>query len=199
METFSIFAALLCAVFALYFILFLGRAIVSPILPHLKLTPDRRINRQLKQKQELLAKVDQAIEAEQFEPAYDMLCQALILDKRIRGKDILSSIGTHHLLILNKTLLIADLTGKTLSNLPVLEDLLSTRIQLIKVLIELEGKKSGDTTTRTDTPSWAKKAFQQKEAEINTKLETNLQSIYSQFNGVKEILFKDHKEEYHFH
>jgi len=199
METFSIFAALLCAIFGLYFVLFLVRSILTPLKPYLKPRTGQRSKGKLRRKQQILAKVDQLIEAEKFEQAYEMLCEALVLDGRIRDKDLLSSIGAHHMLILNKTLLIADLKGKTLTNLPVLEDLLSTRIQLCRALMELQTKQTGDPAVRTETPSWAKKAFREKEDELNNKLETNLKSIHSQFNAVKKSLFEDQKEEYHYH
>ncbi len=121
------------------------------------------------------------------------LANAFYLDPALPDKQLLENIAQHHLDVLNRFLNLSELRSHRLAGLPVLEDLLQTRLELLKARYDINQTKKGLRERKMlsghRTPDWAINEFSKKLLEVNDKLATNRNSIDAQ---VREVLKSFH-------
>lgn len=132
-------------------------------------------------KQRNLRDADRLIAKNSVPEACALLRTALYLDERCSSFAFTERIASHNLSILARFVTIGEQRPGRLENLPALESLLSERIELIKVGIEIRatrGKlRSKRAVKRRETPSWALSEFSRKLAEVNEKLIENRRAV----------------------
>ncbi len=176
--------ALFVAAVTLYIIVYLGRSILNPLFGFFLVKLGTGEQRAIQKKLRLLEEADQALDAENYASALNALRRAFHLDLIRKDLELISRVGTLHLSIMNKALLIAELTSVRLTHLPVLEELLSSRIGLMKqwnearLLFEQTKKKRDEKGA--PLPEWASKEYKSKQDDVFAKLETNRSSIEQQ-------------------
>lgn len=140
----------------------------------------------LRKSQRALGEIDSLIDQEQYKKAAQRFPSCLFLEPIQDDPDLIGHIGAHHLAVLNKTILLSDLMERPLSDLAILEDLLNTRIQLLRSRFELRAQCR--EASRKRAPRWAKEEFRKKEQEVLEKLHTNAATITTQFHRSLEAI-----------
>jgi len=138
-----------------------------------------------RQKENLLSRADVYIKAAEFESAYSFLRGSFLLDQIKSDIRLVTRLHNHHLAILGRLVGIADRFSAHLDSLPIVEDLLTTRSQLMKSFIEkkiaqqsLAQKNRG----KNRPPDWALSEFRNQAKEIREKLAVNRKSLDSQLS-----------------
>lgn len=186
MNSFTVITAVILGLFALLLSLGLIKAIVSPLLPLFGLKgagftlvqPGFFERWAFRRKHKLLKEIDALIDSSSLEKAQELSREAFFLRIVERSPELVSRVGSHHLSLLNKLIMIAELRQQKLENLAVLEGLLDTRTQLMKVLCERRARESGGKRE----PGWARKEKRAKVQELYDRLQTNEQSIEKQID-----------------
>ncbi|MCB0332200.1 MAG: hypothetical protein KDD55_01805 [Bdellovibrionales bacterium] len=184
MNASQLIPALFVAAITLYVIVYLGRSILNPLFGFLLVKVGSGEKRRVQKKLQLLEEADRALDAGNYDGALLILRRAFHLDLIRKDLELISRVGALHLSILNKILLIAELTSIRLTHLPILEELLSARIQLMKqwnearLLFEQTKKKRDEKGA--PLPDWASKEYKSKQDDVSDKLKTNRSSIEQQ-------------------
>lgn len=193
---FSIAIACFFAAAAAYIIFFVGRAMFHAV------SVDPRAwleGLQVKKRESLAAGADEQLAFGQPAEALRILRTAFFFDYPIRHPQTIDRIHEHHMHILSRVLTIAQNHSRTIENLPVIEDLMATREQLLRSHIDhVEARRSLTLRRRKDkkeTPAWAISEFTKKLDDITDKLATNRQSLEIQldqaFGRLKDLAAAD--------
>ncbi|MCB0351882.1 MAG: hypothetical protein KDD64_00105 [Bdellovibrionales bacterium] len=143
----------------------------------------------LRRSQRVLGEIDKLIDQQEYARAIQLFPSCLYLDLVRSDSDLIGRVGAHHVAVLNKTILLSDLMERPLSDLAILEDLLNTRIQLLRAWFELRGQRQG--ASRKSAPKWAREEFRKKEDEISSKLQLNASTVLTQFERSLEAVAKE--------
>jgi len=146
------------------------------------------INRQkLTRKEQLLATADALIKNESYTEALALLRNAFLFDQLPRNPTVIEGITHHHLSILSRLIAIAERTSSHLPNLAIVEDLLSTRGQLLRSYHEATAAKKSLKQRRKDKkelPQWALAEYENKTKDLLDKLDTNRKSLNSKLSEI---------------
>jgi gas vesicle protein len=172
--------ALFFAAVSVALIVFLVRAILSPLLQSSFFKLD---NLRLGSKQKLLNHADNLIQQERYLEAAQSLTRAFVLNEHISDRDVIDKVQSLHIGALSRILLVADQRGIQLNNLAEMEELISRRSVLLKAHAEALGTKHRVIQKRKEqkgeTPEWAVKEFSNKVQEIKKALKNNTSEIES--------------------
>lgn len=188
----SVLVALLLGALALVTILavvaLVLRALPIPALrfdwlPRLWSAGERR---KLHAKERLLAQADELIAREQWPETFSTLRAAFFLEPIKRDISLVERMVSHHLNVLGR---IVEFTGRhssRISNLPVVEDLLLNRAQLLRSHFEVRhSKRSVHKRTREkgrEAPEWVEAEYRRKLREIDERIAVNRRSLESQLD-----------------
>ena len=193
MTAFRLVSMLFVAAVAIYLIAYLGRAMFMPLFRSLGAEPGMLERRKLKRRQSALEEADRAIDEKRFEVAAQSLRNAVFLDIIQRDLSLIPRVGALHLSLLNKLILLAELRSYQLSNLPLLEELFSTRVQLLKSWNEAKLTRKESRHKKKEAgealPDWAAKEYNKKVEDLADKLKTNRMSIESQLDKLFQELY----------
>lgn len=141
----------------------------------------------IKQKEALIPRADLYIKAGEFEQACQLLRDAFYLGSSKGDPGLVDRSSNHNLAILGRVIHISERLSTHLDNLPIVEDLLLSRGQLIKSLSErrtahaaLRKKRRAEGSGREQ--AWAKHEFNKQLDELRDKIETNQKSLESQLS-----------------
>ena len=140
----------------------------------------------IKQKENLLERAEVYIKAADFASVSSLLRGAFYLDQIKSDARLVERVHNHHLGILSKIITLADRFNMHLDSLPIVEDLLISRAQLMKTIIEKKAarstlRKKGSEKNRK-TPDWALNEFGSQLLDLRDKLGTNRRSLESQID-----------------
>lgn len=127
----------------------------------------------LRRSQRVLGEIDKLIDQQEYARAIQLFPSCLYLDLVRSDSDLIGRVGAHHVAVLNKTILLSDLMERPLSDLAILEDLLNTRIQLLRAWFELRGQRQG--ASRKSAPKWAREEFRKKRTRYRQSCSSTLQ------------------------
>lgn len=167
---------LLLASVGIFVLAWIAWSLVRPLLPNIRGGPG---SRKLRRAAEALARIDTFVDDEEYLLAAQQTAAAIIFDERFPNRDIISRVGAHHVAVLNKFLLISDLTGRRLETASTLDELFQIRLELLKAYHTERNRKPPRRA-----PGWAKQAFAQKVHGIQEQLQVNERSICRQLEGV---------------
>lgn len=148
---------------------------------------------QVRQKEQTLNSFTASLLAGDKLQAQKSLQSSFILDGAPKNEQTIDRIAAHHLEILNRVIEGAAKRERRLDTLPILEDLIQSRNQLLKGYLDSarsltaladRGKEKG-----TPTPPWALQEYQRRLAEISDRLRTNEKALHSQLTSVIAALF----------
>lgn len=190
MDLLTLLPVLLIAVLALLVVVYLSWSILGPIF-ELNLGSAER--RRLRIKQNQLLKVDEALNAQNYELALQLLNQSFCFDTISHDAGLIRIISGHNLSLLGKLLVIADAKARQLDNVGVVEELLNSRGALLQTLLEVKQSYVSARVERRSKgagalPKWARDEYDRKIADIVGRLETNKQSLLSELHTCNNIL-----------
>lgn len=139
----------------------------------------------IKQKESLLPRVDLYIKAGDFEQANQLLRDAFYFGGSKGEGGLIERGNNHNLAILGRVIHISERLSTHLDNLPIVEDLLLTRAQLIKTFAERKLSQAALRKKRRSEKggaeqSWAALEFSKQLDELRDKIQTNQKSLESQ-------------------
>ena len=153
--------------------------------------PDwRNINsqRQIRSQEKLLLEADHHIKGGVLFRALPLLRRAFILEAINSDLASIELVSNHHQAILERLLDLSQHYDRPLQGLPVLEDLLLARAQLLRTGLELkearETLRSRIREKGRSTPAWATSDFDQKMDDVSDRLDTNKRSLNGQIDKV---------------
>jgi hypothetical protein len=188
MSLFTILPALVFAAFAIALIAFIGWSLFHSVFAD----GLRWMGRQkLTRKEGLLKTADSLIKADSFSEALALLRNAFLLDEMPSSPALIESAAHHHMSILSRLIAISERTSSHIPNLAVVEDLLSTRAQLLRSLHEAETAKKSLKQRRKDKkelPQWAVAEYENRSKDILDKLSTNKKSLTSKLDELFNAL-----------
>lgn len=174
-----------------FFIVLIGRAILSALPFSMRGLPERL---KLRRRQSMLTQAERAIERDDIAAACSSLRGAFYLDTVRAAPELLDRISNHHHAVLARLVLIAEKSGGLLSNLPVVEDLLIRRGDLLKELDEGRRSRAGLARRRGErgrsSPGWALDEYDRRIETLQEKLATNRQSLERQLDSLFQSLSK---------
>ncbi len=110
----------------------------------------------------------------------------LFLNPIYADRLLIDRVHQHHLLILERLIDRADSQASRIPSLPIIEDLISSRAQLLKAFYDANNKyknlKSRRIFAREKTPAWALSESAKKVNDLFERLETNKRSLLSQLD-----------------
>jgi len=146
--------------------------------------------RQIKAQEKLLAEADRHIKGGVLFRALPLLRRAFAIDKTSTDLASIELASNHHQGILERLVDLSHHYDRPLLGLPVLEDLLISRTQLLRTQLELKAArasiKSRIKEKGRSTPQWATSDFDQRLSEVVDRLETNRRSL----NGQIDLVFR---------
>lgn len=138
----------------------------------------------IRQKETLLERSDVYLKAGDFESVVTFLRGSFLLDHVKSELKLVERMHNHHMAALGRILMLAERYTIHLETLPVVEDLLVTRSQLLRSFIEKSRARktlrSGSGERPRTAPRWAVNEFDSQLADIREKLATNRKSLDSQ-------------------
>jgi len=138
----------------------------------------------IRQKENLLVRADVYLKASDLESSLGFLKNSFFLDLIKNDIKLIDRAHNHNLSVLGKLIGVADRYSTHLANLPLLEDLLISRAQMMKSLIEKKAARNTLKRKRAErarkAPLWAIPEFDAQIAEIREKLSVNKRSVDSQ-------------------
>lgn len=187
----SLIPALCFAAVALLIILIFFRVVIESLVGDLRGWPN---NIKLKRKERLLTQVTKEAKDPPSYSQYSVLRDAFFLDEVFADNGFLEKMNSHHNEILSWLVAVSERYSKHLDNIVLVEELLQSRSELMKLRIEIadglknikkKRKEKGQTT-----PEWAKNEFMSKLGELNEKITTNRRTLDSQLNHLFQLLEK---------
>ncbi len=146
----------------------------------------------LRRKKRWLSEIDILIKSGSNSDACRALRKSLILEHLRSSTECIEGSVQLHMNILARVIMIAERTGATLDNLPVVEDLIHSRGQLLHSYLEaLDDKRlfrSRRAKAGKDAPAWAISEFSRKIEEIEDRIKTNSRSLSAQFEELLQAL-----------
>jgi hypothetical protein len=146
----------------------------------------------LRRKKRWLSEIDILIKSGSNSDACRALRKALVLEHLRSGSESIEASVQLHMNILARVIMIAERTGATLDNLPVVEDLIHSRGQLLHSYLEaLDDKRlfrSRRAKAGKEAPAWAISEFSRKIEEIEDRIKTNSRSLSAQFEELLQAL-----------
>lgn len=137
----------------------------------------------LKRRERVLEQADALIESRQIEPAIRVLRKNFCLDHITSNYAAVDQAVNLNLSILSRLIALSEQAGTHLENLAIVEDLIHTRGQLLKLHIDaIKTRKK----KRGGVPEWAASELSRKIEEILDTIMTNRHTLQSQIN----ILFE---------
>lgn len=185
----NVIIALFLALFALLVILFIVKALLSPILNK---TSRPNLARQFKKKLKYLEQADELIKEGKEAESYKLIYQAFYLDNKVTSLENVINAGNHNQSVLARVLVVADAAGLKFNNLPVIEELFSSRTQLQKTILELVSSRKNTLKERkargSSTPNWAIDELKKKEQDTISRLQANHQALKKQIDELFDTL-----------
>lgn len=196
MGTASLISALLLGLVGLMAILFCLRLLLSGLLgPGKGLIQRARI----RYREKLAENADNLIKQESYEKAAAILRQAFYSEGIGKDLQLVDRLTNLNLSILGRLLIVAEKRSVQLENLAVVEDLILSRGQLMKALIEkrrlAQGVAPATTSGAEPPPEWARQQFVKLYSELKDRLSTNQRSLDSQFGILLEYLSRARQAE----
>lgn len=145
----------------------------------------------LARKERLLTAADVLIKSGSYSEALKLLKEAFLFDQLPRTPVLIEGISHHHLSILSRLIAVSERTSSHVPNLAVVEDLLSTRSQLLRNLHEANEAKRSLRKRRKDKkelPEWAVAEYENKAKEALDKLQTNRKSLDNKLSEIFSAL-----------
>lgn len=199
---FDLITAVLVAALALFLISFMLAAVWSGLrgagvkIPKLSLNSleAMRESAQFRMFPNSLSKIDARIEGGQFDEAVQECRGALFLEAIRKDRVLLDRVDAHHDEVLSRLIIISNLMEINSNHVPLMEDLLASRAELLKALIDasstLENFKSKVRGDRRGSPSWAINQYEKQVSEILDRLNTNKRSILGVMAEFQQELLK---------
>ncbi len=141
----------------------------------------------LLRRQKLLMTADLLLKAGDFGSSLPKLRESFVLEIPPLRAAAVEGVAHHNLSILSRLINIAERSGTHIPNLAIVEDLLATRAQLCRALVETTlgkrslGKKIGE---KKEVPDWALAEYDKKLAEINDRLVPNRKSLEAKLGDI---------------
>ena len=174
MDVFSVITALIVATIALLLILGFFKLLYSAASPMLQGTLERM---QFARQQALLKDAEQSgAKPENLKK----LEQAIIIYSAKYDFSTLRKAHSHNLSVLAVLVTIAERQGARLTQLPVIEDLLSSRLETLKLLAELRKRPA----------SWSDADFERQKRETLEQLTTNERSLRATLSALFTAISK---------
>ncbi|MCC6220821.1 MAG: hypothetical protein IT291_06245 [Deltaproteobacteria bacterium] len=125
---------------------------------------------------------DVFIEANQYESALRVLEQAFVFDA-CKNRELITAAKDHNQTILSRCLIAAEEIGGSIAILPKIEHLLLERAEIQLLLLKTDEAFRKVSNKRElagkELPSWSKKDYSQKIAQIKSQLEKNEKDLLS--------------------
>ncbi len=182
MQSVDIFPAIFFGLLGLGLIFYLGKVMLGGLFGDSGSWIEKY---RLKQKEAYLPRADLYIKAGEFEQACQLLREAFFFGTGKPDANLVERTGNHNLAILGRVIHIAERLSIQLEGLPVVEDLLLIRTQLIKSYAERKLSQAGLRKRRAQNKSagnqtWAVQEFSKQLEELRDKIDTNQKSLESQ-------------------
>jgi hypothetical protein len=191
MDALELIPAIVLSGIGTFFVVLIARSILSALPFSLRGLPERV---RLRRKQALLAQADQAIERSAFAQACSALRGAFYLDSIRIAPEMIDRVNNLHHAVLGRLVIVSEKGGGLLANLPVVEDLLIRRGELLKELGDTRRARSGVSRRRREkgrgSSDWALSEYDRKIDELVEKLTTNRQSLERQLDTLFQSLRK---------
>lgn len=179
----SLLPALLFGLLALGIVLYVLSLVLAPLLGD----PRRWLDRaRIRRREQALAQAETALEQRDEARARQLLRSAFHLDLITHEAALVERVTSLNLTTLSRVISLAGSRTAALESVPLLEDLLQSRGQLLSMYVENLGVRSRVKDRRrgrsTATPEWAVNEFEKKLSEILERLATNRRTIESQLD-----------------
>ncbi len=136
--------------------------------------------------------IEQAIRNNELKAAKRLLPKALYLDWVRWSPELIGRTTSHHLDLLNKLIIIAELEGKSVRTLPQLESLFSQRTTLLTQAFEAQVARTRfrakQRTKGKTAPQWSTKEFDERIATLETDFYRVREEISKLFRTTLEEL-----------
>ena len=186
MQGFYLLIPIVLGALGLALIVVLARILVGSMLGD---SPGFFERLKLKQKEGLLSRADTYIKAGEYEQAAAFLKGAFFLELLKSDMRSVERLNNHHLAVLGRVVSVADRFSLHLENLPVVEDLLLSRSQLLRGLIEKrKGKRIAAAKRKSGGPQWPVAEFDTQIKDLVDRLATNRKSLESQIGKLFSAL-----------
>jgi|GEM_PF-6011688 len=134
-----------------------------------------------RQKQRMIEAADAMIAGGQWRNAVTLLKGGFFLEAVQSDADLIERISNHNLGILSRMLIISEKQRRSLANLPIVEDLLLSRREMLRNYLEAVSTRNAlRRRRRRETPAWALEEYKKRIEELLDKLKTNQKSLDSQ-------------------
>jgi len=148
----------------------------------------------LKKRDQRLETADHLIEQQQFAEALSLLRKSLILSPRNLSPSALEAVVAHHLGVLSRFGTIADSRGIQSDILPLVEGLLTSRLELWRA--KLESRRSAQKVqtkmeAKGEERPWVREEFQRRDEDITGRLSANRQALEQQLEELCEELLSE--------
>ncbi len=180
----------LFAAVALYIIVYLAGSILSGFFgstPKLKLG-QRLFGWRFRRFEKALKGAEQAIEDKKISTASTLLRDAFCLESGFAFSKEFEKLNTHNFSVLSRVVSLYEDTDIHLPNLPVVEELLQSRYDLMRAYIETTQTririKLKDSEKQKSSPQWAFDEIDGKLKDLSEKLDTNRLSLISQIDSL---------------
>jgi len=186
---FTIFAAVFFATIALGLVYVLLRAIGGAVSGNPR---EWLEGLRVRRRQRFLSIADELMRTNHRLEALRKLRTAFYFEQPILFQSTIDRVHAHHMSILSR--LIGDAHGRShqIDNLPIIEDLLASREDLLTGYIEHVAARDNLTARRRrdrkETPAWAIAEFSKKIDDIVDKLTTNRHTLESQLDSLIDTL-----------
>jgi hypothetical protein len=159
--------------------------LIRSVVGDIRALPERW---KFRKKKRLLAQADELLKTGSLRQASSVLMDSFYLDQIKVDPSLIDSTLNHHLDILSRVISVTEKHSGHLDDLPILEDLLHSRSQLMKGWFEriyarekLRRKKAEDGRS---APGWAAQEFTRQLDEIKDRLTTNRLSLISRLKDL---------------
>ncbi len=171
---------------------------VMPLLQDTKAFAERV---RFRQKQRILEDADSRIGKNEYHEALSQLVLAFFYDSVRTDKELIEKVHNHHVGILSRMVLVADKLSRRVDNLPIIEDLVLSRSELLRALFDARQSRATLSARRTrETPQWALDEYSKKIDELVDRLTTNQRSLMSQMQAaISDSKRVQHEQEITFH
>jgi hypothetical protein len=191
MDALEIIPAIVLSGIGTFFVVIFAKSILSAFPFSFRGLPDRM---RLKRRQALLAQADQAIERDALPEACTALRGAFYLETVRLAPELIDKINNLHHAVLGRLVILSEKSGGLLANLPVVEDLLIRRGELLKEIDEVRRARSGLSRRSNEkgrtSANWAVGEYNRRLDELREKISTNRQSLESQLDTLFQSLRK---------
>ena len=166
-------------------ILFVFTLFLRSVVGDVRAVPERW---KFRKKKRLLVQADELLKNGEVQQAAGILLDAFYLDQVKVDPSLIDQILNHHLDILSRVISVTEKHSRHLDDLPILEDLLHSRCQLMKGWFERifarEKIRRKKAENGKSAPGWAAQEFSRQLDEIKDKLTTNRLSLLSRLKDL---------------